>query len=73
MGVPHGMRLIQPAPHQRAASWVPAVVHPLPGCWLSSIANNKDIQQLVPVQALSSKVFQGVRHEYRVACHAPIS
>jgi hypothetical protein len=69
----HGMRLIQPAPHQRAGSWIPAVVHPLSGCWLSSKANNKDIQQLVPVQALLSKAFQGVCCEYRVACHAPIS
>ena len=57
MDVPHGMRLIQPAPRQRAGSWIPAVVHPPPDCWLSSIANNKDIEQLVPVQALLSKVF----------------
>ena len=32
-------------------------------CWLSSISDEQDIQQLVPVQALLSKIFQGVCHE----------
>jgi hypothetical protein len=60
-------------PHQGVGSWIPAVAHPPPDRWLSSIANNEDIQQLISAQALLPNVFQGVYHEYRVACYAPIS
>ena len=43
-------------------SGLKAATCPRLSCWLSSIANSKDIQPLVPVQALLSKVFQGVCH-----------